>query len=77
MVHCGFEASAVNDVVRRPWKAAMVALFGVRTEGPMAPDISLENQRPAQYVYDENIARLSEIREHEAKQRAESRSDAA
>jgi hypothetical protein len=77
MVHCGFEASAVKDTVTRPWKAAMVALFGVRTEGPMAPDVSLENQRPAQYVFDQNIARLSEIREHEAKQRAEQRSTAA
>ena len=43
----------------------------------MAPDVSLENQRPAEYVYDENIARLSEIREHEAQQRAEQRSTAA
>ncbi|PPD45141.1 MAG: hopanoid biosynthesis associated radical SAM protein HpnH [Methylocystis sp.] len=77
MVHSGFEASAVKDAVKRPWKAAAVALMGVRTEGPMAPDISLENQRPAEYVYDENIARLSEIREHEAKQRAEQRSTAA
>ncbi|GLI91952.1 adenosyl-hopene transferase HpnH [Methylocystis echinoides] len=77
MVHCGFEPTAVADTVMRPWKAAAVALFGVRTEGPMAPDISLENQRPAEYVYDENIAKLSEIREHEAKQRSEQRSTAA
>ncbi len=43
----------------------------------MAPDVSLENQRPAEYVYDENIARLSEIREHEAKKRSEERPTAA
>ena len=36
MVHCGFEASAVDDMVRRPLKALTVALRGVRTEGPMA-----------------------------------------
>ncbi len=77
MVHCGFEASAVKDTVQRPWKAAQVALFGVRTEGPMAPDIPLDKQRPAQYVFDQNVARLSEIREHEAKQGAEQRSTAA
>jgi hopanoid biosynthesis associated radical SAM protein HpnH len=77
MVHCGFEATAVADSIRRPWRAAAVALFGVRTEGPMAPDISLENQRPAEYVFDENVAKLSEIREHEAQQRAEQRSTAA
>ena len=77
MVHCGFEASAVKDTVMRPWKAAQVALFGVRTEGPMAPDISLENQRPAQYVFDQNVATLSDIRKHEAEQRAEKQSTAA
>ncbi|MEF3367141.1 adenosyl-hopene transferase HpnH [Methylocystis sp. 9N] len=77
MVHCGFEATAVADSVLRPWRAAAVALFGVRTEGPLAPDISLENQRPAEYVFDENIAKLSEIREHEAQQRAQQRPTAA
>jgi hopanoid biosynthesis associated radical SAM protein HpnH len=77
MVHCGFEATAVADSVRRPWRAAAVALFGVRTEGPMAPDISLENQRPAEYVFDENVAKLSELREHEAQQGAQQRSTAA
>ena len=30
MVHSGFEATAVRDTVRRPWKALTVALFGVR-----------------------------------------------
>jgi hopanoid biosynthesis associated radical SAM protein HpnH len=77
MVHCGFEATAVADSVRRPWRAAAVALFGVRTEDPIVPDISLENQRPAEYVFDENIAKLSELREHEAQQRAQQRSTAA
>ena len=28
-----------------------VALRGIRTEGPMAPEIALENQRPAAYVH--------------------------
>jgi hopanoid biosynthesis associated radical SAM protein HpnH len=70
MVHCGFEASAVKDTVKRPWRAAAVALFGVKTDGPMAPDISIANQRPAEYIYDAQIATLSETREHEARQRA-------
>ena len=77
MVHCGFEASAVKDTVTRPWKAAMVALFGVRTEGPMAPDIPLDRQRKADYVYDANIATLSQTREHEARERAEQTQTAA
>jgi hopanoid biosynthesis associated radical SAM protein HpnH len=63
MVHCGYEASAVNDTVRRPWKAAWVALRGIRTEGEMAPEISLDNQRPAEYVFSRNVAeKLDEIR---------------
>ncbi|CAN2535374.1 MAG TPA: adenosyl-hopene transferase HpnH [Methylosinus sp.] len=77
MVHCGFEATAVKDAVVRPWKAALVALRGVRTEGDFAPDISLEKQRPAQYVFDKNIATLSELREAEAKERAEKTPTAA
>lgn len=63
MVHSGFEASAVEDAFRRPWKAMRVALKGVRTEGPMTPDIPLANQRPAEYVFAENVQmRLSEMR---------------
>ena len=72
MVHCGFEATRREGHCDAPVEGALkVALFGVSTEGPMAPDISLENQRPAEYVFDANVATLSEIREHEAKQRAE------
>ena len=53
MVHSGYEATAVMDSVRKPWKAAKVALRGVKTEGEMAPEIALERQRPAQYVFSE------------------------
>mgnify|MGYP000648567248 FL=1 len=46
------------------WKAAAVAMFGVKTEGPMAPEISMENQRPAEFVFSRNVAqKLAEIRE--------------
>ena len=47
MAHCGYEASAVADSVARPFKALKVRLGGVRTEGPMAPEIPLGNARPA------------------------------
>ena len=61
MVHSGFEATAVRDTVTKPWKAARVALMGVKTEGAMAPDIPLGSQREAQYVFDKNVAqKLSE-----------------
>jgi hopanoid biosynthesis associated radical SAM protein HpnH len=63
MVHSGFEASAVKDTIRRPWAAAKAQLFGIRTTGPMAPEISLANQRPAEYVFSRNVQqKLSEIK---------------
>ena len=78
MVHSGYEASAVKDTVRRPWKAALVALRGVRTEGPMASNIPIENQRPAEYVFSRNVAeRLVEAQSAEAEARAKRRADAA
>ena len=73
MVHSGFEATAVADSVSRPWKAAMQAIRGVRTEGPMAPEISLANQRPPEFVFSRNVAqKLSEMGDAKtpAKQRA-------
>ena len=71
MVHSGFEASAVKDTMRRPWVAAKVALFGVRTEGEMAPDIALDRQRPAEYVFSRNVQqKLSEIKAEPRPQKA-------
>ena len=60
-----------RDTVTKPWKAARVALMGVKTEGAMAPDIPLESQRQAEYVFDKNVAqKLSEIRRAEAEEKA-------
>ena len=55
MVHSGYEATAVVDAVSKPWKPLMVALRGPRTSGPMAPEISLEGQRPAEYVFSRHV----------------------
>jgi hopanoid biosynthesis associated radical SAM protein HpnH len=55
MVHSGNEATAVTDAVRHPLKALAVSLRGVRTDGPMAPEISLSKQRPAQYVFSRHV----------------------
>jgi hopanoid biosynthesis associated radical SAM protein HpnH len=67
MVHSGFEASAVMDAVKRPWKAARVALAGITTEGPMAPDIPLAGQRPAEYVFSRHVQqKLTEIADAES-----------
>jgi hopanoid biosynthesis associated radical SAM protein HpnH len=68
MVHSGFEATAVMDAVKRPWKIAAVALKGVKTDGPMAPDIPLGRQRPAEFVFSRHVEnKLAEISEAEAR----------
>jgi hopanoid biosynthesis associated radical SAM protein HpnH len=55
MVHSGYEATAVTETVRRPWKAALQALRGIRSEGPMAPEIPLSDQRPAEYMFSAHV----------------------
>ncbi|MBV8613029.1 MAG: adenosyl-hopene transferase HpnH [Acetobacteraceae bacterium] len=55
MVHSGYEATAVMDAVRNPLKTLRVAMRGPRTEGPMAPEINLENQRPAEFVFRRHV----------------------
>jgi hopanoid biosynthesis associated radical SAM protein HpnH len=55
MVHSGYEATAVMDAVRHPLKVAAVTLRGPRTEGKMAPEIPLDHQRPAQYVFSNHV----------------------
>jgi hypothetical protein len=55
MVHSGFEATAVSEIVRKPWKALAVEMRGPRTEGPMAADIPLDRQRPAEYVHARHV----------------------
>ena len=55
MVHSGYEASAVAETVRKPWRAAAQVMRGIRTEGPMKPDISLQEQRPAEYVFSRHV----------------------
>jgi hopanoid biosynthesis associated radical SAM protein HpnH len=55
MVHCGYEPTAADDAVRHPLKALMVKLRGPRTDGPMAPEIALDRQRPADYVFSRHV----------------------
>jgi hypothetical protein len=67
MAHCGYEPTAATAALNNPLQAMWVALRGVRTTGPMAPEISLENQRPAQYIFSAEVQkRLSDIRRDEA-----------
>jgi hypothetical protein len=63
MVHCGFEGTAVKDSVKNPLKMIPIALRGIKTDGPMAPDISLAHQRPAEFVFSRHVEKkLAEIR---------------
>src|SRR5271170_2753799 len=55
MVHSGYEASAVAETVRKPWRAAAQMMRGIRTEGPTTPDIPLDKQRPAEYVFSRHV----------------------
>jgi hopanoid biosynthesis associated radical SAM protein HpnH len=41
MAHCGYEGTAVNDTFSHPIKAALEAMRGPRTEGPMAPELPI------------------------------------
>jgi hypothetical protein len=54
----------VQDTFKHPLKALSATLHGMRTEGEMAPEISLENQRPAQYFFSRHVEqKLTEIQE--------------
>ncbi|MBD0270314.1 MAG: adenosyl-hopene transferase HpnH [Acetobacteraceae bacterium] len=66
MVHSGFEATAVVDAIKKPWKAAAAQLRGPRTEGEMAPEIPLEGQRPAEYVFGRHVQQAMAEMAHEA-----------
>ena len=67
MVHSGYEATAVNDTMLHPLRALGVALKGVRTEGPMAADVSFKDQRPAEYTFSKHVEiKLTELKRTKA-----------
>ena len=55
MVHSGYESTAVMDAVKSPVKTMMTALRGPKLTGPMAPEIDLSRQRPADYVFSKHV----------------------
>ncbi|HYM03989.1 MAG TPA: adenosyl-hopene transferase HpnH [Stellaceae bacterium] len=71
MVHSGYEATAALDAAKHPLKALAVSLKGVGTEGGWAPEIPLDKQRPAEYVFSRHVedalARVHADREAAAK----------
>jgi hopanoid biosynthesis associated radical SAM protein HpnH len=71
MAHCGYEATAADAMMKHPIEAMMIGLRGVKTEGEMAPEIDMSNQRPAQYVFDSNVQlTMSDMRANEAREKA-------
>jgi hopanoid biosynthesis associated radical SAM protein HpnH len=77
MAHCGYEPTAADAAVRRPLKTALVALFGPRTSGPMAPEISLTHQRPAEYVHARHVDSMLAKLEAETREAPRARATAA
>jgi hopanoid biosynthesis associated radical SAM protein HpnH len=66
MAHCGYEPTAAHAALSNPLSALWTAIRGVRTNGPMAPEISLARQRPAQFVFSRHVERmLAEIQSKE------------
>lgn len=42
MAHCGYEATAVEDMLKNPFKALLLSLKGIKTEGEMVPESCFE-----------------------------------
>ncbi len=71
MAHCGYEPTAAAVSAVNPLKAALVALWGPKTRGDMAPEISLANQRKAEKNYDRMVEERVVQLEHGDKRRKE------
>ena len=71
MVHCGYEPTAAEDSIKNPLKALKVALMGPKTDGDMVPDIPLNNQRSAEYIFEKQVKQsLVKIREEKNSRRS-------
>jgi hopanoid biosynthesis associated radical SAM protein HpnH len=54
--HCGYEPTAANEAFGKPWEMVKLALSGIRTSGPLAPQIDLSRARPAEDVHEQVVA---------------------
>jgi hopanoid biosynthesis associated radical SAM protein HpnH len=72
MAHCGYEPTAADAAISNPLKLLALAVKGIRTNGPMAPEIALDKQRPAVYVHSLHVEReLTRAKQAEGEERAE------
>jgi hopanoid biosynthesis associated radical SAM protein HpnH len=46
MVHCGYEATAVDDAFTNPFKALKVSMLGPKLTGSMAPELPIQYADP-------------------------------
>jgi len=70
MAHCGYEASAVKDLFSNPFKAWKVSRKPIDTKKEMAPEVSFEDQRPAEFIFEGMVkTRSQEMEERAAKER--------
>jgi len=77
MAHCGYEPTAADVATRNPFAMLKLSLFGIRTEGAMAQEISLDNQRPAVRVHEEQVKTYIEKLPADEKNRKRQASSAA
>ncbi len=72
MVHSGYESTAVMDAVKSPVKTMITALRGPKLTGPMAPEIDLSKQRPADYVFSRHVQdKMAELKHAPRKPKAQ------
>ena len=77
MVHSGYESTAVMDAVRSPLKTMKTALRGPKLTGPMAPEIDLSKQRPAEYVFSRHVQEKMAELKHKPRGKTQAVVDAA
>lgn len=78
MVHCGYEPTAAEDSFNNPLKLLKLAVQGIKTEGAMAKEIDLSQQRPAEYVFSQHVQEaLTKIHTQKILKQAEEKSTAA
>lgn len=74
MAHCGYEPTAADVAFSNPLALMMASLRGVRTEGPMAPEIALGESRPAIDVHEQIVAeQMDKIARESGRAAAESK----
>lgn len=71
MAHCGYEPTAADVAFSKPWKMLPIMMNGIRTEGPMAPEIDMRAARPAIDVHEEIVAAKMAELEAEKQRKAE------